>query len=151
MSAWFSRERDFMKSLSKQICSKRGAVSSHRNTNSLSIKFSSKSNKDIIQKINKDRIKLVYNIFHRLNQNFTRQSWMTIYPEMLIKKRINFLCFFSLNKCSLNLVLRARLVCPTYCIPQPSSLQVRTFTTISDFQSKSELFTTENCLRLTKE
>ena len=41
MSAWFSHERDFMKCLSygkqKQICNKRGTVSSHRNTYSLSI------------------------------------------------------------------------------------------------------------------
>ena len=37
----------------KQICKKRSTISSHRNTNSLPIKFSSKSNKNIIQKINK--------------------------------------------------------------------------------------------------
>ena len=61
------------------------------------------------------------------------------------------LLFFILSKCSLNLVLRARLVCPTYCIPQPPPLQVRTYITSSDFQSKSELFTTENCLWLTEE
>ena len=70
---------------------------------------------------------------------------MTSSPEVLRKKRIKFLYFFLiLNKCSLNLVLRARLVCPTYYIPQPPSLQVRTYITSSDFQSKSELFTTEN-------
>ena len=47
MSVWFSRERDFMKSLSKQkkICNKRSTISSHRNTNNLPIKFSTKSNK----------------------------------------------------------------------------------------------------------
>ena len=88
-----------------------------------------------------------------MNQNFTRWSWMISSPEMLIKKSINILRFFFLilNKCSLNLVLRARLVCPTYCIPQPPSLQVRTYSTSSDFQSKSELFTTGNCLWLTEE
>ena len=99
----------------------------------------------------------MYIFFNGLNQNFTRWSWMTSSPEMLIKKRINFFFFFFffafliLNKCSLNLVLRARLVCPTYCIPQPPSLQVRTYITSSDFQSKSELFTTANCLWLTEE
>ena len=51
------------------------------------------------------------------------------YSEMLIKKRINFLCFFDFKQMFLNLVLRARLVCPTYCIPQPPSLQVRTYIT----------------------
>ena len=61
------------------------------------------------------------------------------------------LLFLILKKCSLNLVLRARLVCQTCCIPQPPSLQVRTYITSSNFQSKSELFTTENCLWLTEE
>ena len=43
------------------------------------------------------------------------------------------------------------MVCPTYCIPQPSSLQVRTYIISSDFQSKSELYTTGYCLLLTIE
>ena len=42
--------------------------------------------------------------------------------------------------------LRAHLVCPTYCISQLPSLQVRTYIISSDFQSKSEFFTAENCL-----
>ena len=42
------------------------------------------------------------------------------------------LAFLILSK------LRARLVCQTYCIPQPPSLQMRTYITSSDFQSKSE-------------
>ena len=37
----------------KQICNKRSTISSHRHINSLPIKFSSKSNKNVIQKINK--------------------------------------------------------------------------------------------------
>ena len=56
-----------------------------------------------------------------------------------------FFFFLILNKCSLNLVLRARLVCPTYSIPQPTSCKLED-RLIFDFQSKSELFTTEHCL-----
>ena len=36
------------------------------------------------------------------------------------------LLFFILQKCSRNLVLRDRPVCPTYCIPQLVSVQVIT-------------------------
>ena len=76
---------------------------------------------------------------------------MTSSPEMFIKKSINFLSAFHFPKMFTNLVLRDRLVCPTYCIPQPFSLHVRTYITSFEFQSKSESLTTENCLLLTFE
>ena len=63
---------------------------------------------------------------------------MTSSPEeMFIKKSIKILLYFFLilNKCSLNLVIRVGLVCPTHCIPQPPSLQVRTYITPCDYQS----------------
>ena len=72
-------------------------------------------------------------------------------PEMSVKKSINIFRVFIFRKCSQNLVLRTRLVCLTYYIPQLFSLQVRTYIISSDFQSKSELYTTRNCLLLTVE
>ena len=47
--------------------------------------------------------------------------------------------------------LKPSLVCPAYCIRQPFSLQVRTYITSFDFQSKSELLITENRPLLTEE
>ena len=54
---------------------------------------------------------------------------MTSSPEMSVETSIIFLRFFIFRKCSLNLALRFRLVCPTYYIPQPCSLHVRTYMT----------------------
>ena len=96
-------------------------------------------------------ISLIYDFFYRLSQNVIRWSSMTSSPEMFIKKSINFLSVFYFLKCSPNLVLRDRLVCPTYCIPPPFSLHVRTYITSFEIQSKSESLTTENCLLLTFE
>ena len=45
--------------------------------------------------------------------------------------------------------LRARPVCPTYCILQFSTFHVRTYIKSSEFQSRSELLIIENCLPLT--
>ena len=54
----------------KQICNKRSTISSHRNTYSLPIKFSSKSNKNIIKKINKGHEYSEFCLLHRLGQFF---------------------------------------------------------------------------------
>ena len=47
--------------------------------------------------------------------------------------------------------LRARPVCPIYCILQFSTFHVRTYIKSSEFQSRSELLIIENCLPLTDE
>ena len=61
----------------------------------------------------------------------------------------NFLGFFILQKCSRNLVLRDRPVCPTYYIPQLVSVQVITKMRSDEVQSKSLLLIMENCLPFT--
>ena len=68
---------------------------------------------------------------------------------MAIKKCVNFLCFFILLKCSGNLVLRDRPVCPTYCIPQLISVHVITLIRSDEIQSILLLLIMENCLSLT--
>ena len=60
-----------------------------------------------------------------------------------------FLGFFIFRKCSQNLVLRDRPVCPTYCIPQLVSVQVITLIRSDEVQSKSLLLFIENCLPFT--
>ena len=71
---------------------------------------------------------------------------MTIIFEMVIKKCVNFLGFFILQKCSRNLGLRERPVCPTYCIPQLSSGQVITSIRSDKVLCISLLLIMENCL-----
>ena len=60
-----------------------------------------------------------------------------------------FLGFFILRKCSRNLFLRDRPVCPTYCIPQLISVQVITLIRSDEVQSISLLLIMENCLPFT--
>ena len=74
---------------------------------------------------------------------------MTISFEMGIKICVNFLDFFSLQKCSQNLVLRDWPVCPTYCSPQLISVQVITLIRSDEVQSISLLLIMENCLPFT--
>ena len=48
----------------------------------------------------------------------------------------------------MNLFVRARPVCPIYCILQIHKFQVRTYIRTFEFQSSSELLITENCYPL---
>ena len=74
---------------------------------------------------------------------------MTITFEMELKNVSNFLGFLILQKCSQNLVLRGRPVCPTYCIPQLVSVQVITYIRSEEVQSISLLLIMEKCLPFT--
>ena len=75
---------------------------------------------------------------------------MTSIPEMLIKKRINFLCFFDFKQMFLKPCFKGSFGLSNI-LHSSASFAARTYITSSDFQSKSELFTTENCLWLTEE
>ena len=68
---------------------------------------------------------------------------------MAIKKFVNFLGLFILQKCSRNLVLRDRPVCPTYCMPQLISVQVVASIRSDEVQSISLLLLMQNCLTFT--
>ena len=61
----------------------------------------------------------------------------------------NVLGFFNLQKCSRNLVLRDRPVCPAYCIPQLISVQVITQIRSDEVQSISLSLIMENHLPFT--
>ena len=61
----------------------------------------------------------------------------------------NFLGFSILQKCSRNLFLRDRLVCPTYCIPQ--LISVSFITLIRSDEVQSVLLIMENCLPFTED
>ena len=74
---------------------------------------------------------------------------MTIIFKMAIKKCVTVLGLFILQKCSRNIVLRDRPVCPTYCMPQLISVQVVTSIRSDEAQSISLLSIMQNCLPFT--
>ena len=74
---------------------------------------------------------------------------MTIIFEMTIKKRVKFLRLFHFRKCSRNLALKDRPVCPTYCMPQFISVKVITLIRSVEIQSILLSLIMENCLPFT--
>ena len=76
---------------------------------------------------------------------------MTFSFKVPIQKIINFFRLIHSPIVFAESFLRARPVCPTYCILQFSTFHVRTYIKSFEFQSRSELLINENCLPLTDE
>ena len=83
--------------------------------------------------------------FYWLNQNISRSVTFTF--KVPIQKIINFFRLIHSTIVFTESIFRALPVCPTYCILQVSTFHVRTKIRSSVFQSSSELFITENCLK----